>query len=178
MRFTNTAVADVFLIEPELIADERGFFTRTFCQREFIQHGLNAALVQCSVSFNPRAGTLRGLHFQAPPHEEAKLVRCTMGAIHNVALDLRPNSPTFGAHAAVVLSAANRHLLYVPEGVAYGFLTLEDDSEVAYQMSAFYAPQAARGVRFDDHAFGIRWPGKVRVISARDRAYPDTDLAA
>lgn len=178
MRFTETAVAGAFLIEPELMADERGFFTRTFCQREFARRGLNPSLAQCSVSFNPRAGTLRGLHFQAPPHEEAKLVRCTMGAIHSVALDLRPSSPTFGAHAVAVLSAVSRHLLYVPEGAAYGFLTLEDDTEIAYQMSAFYAPRAARGIRFDDPAFGIRWPGEVRVISARDRAYPDTDLAA
>jgi len=177
MRFRETDVAGVFLIEPERIHDQRGFFARTWCRDEFEAHGLRGNLVQCSVSSNRRKGTLRGLHYQAPPHEEAKLVRCTMGAIHDVALDLRPRSPSFGAHVGVTLSAANRHLLYVPEGVAHGFLTLEDDTEVAYQMSAFHAPDAARGVRFDDPAFAIPWPDEVLVIADRDRTYPDVNLA-
>jgi dTDP-4-dehydrorhamnose 3,5-epimerase len=178
MLSSETGVAGAFLVEPERVSDERGFFARIWYQREFEAHGLNPALVQCSVSFNRHAGTLRGMHYQAAPHQEAKLVRCTMGAIYDVAIDLRPDSPTFGAHAAVVLSAANRRLLYVPEGAAHGFLTLEDDTEVAYQMSAFYEPADAQGVRFDDPAFGIQWPREVRVIAERDRTYPDTDLAA
>jgi dTDP-4-dehydrorhamnose 3,5-epimerase len=178
MLFSETGVAGAFLIEPERRSDERGFFARTWCQREFEAHGLNPALVQGSVSFNRHAGTLRGMHYQVAPHQEAKLVRCTMGAIYDVAIDLRPGSPTFGAHALAVLSATNRRQLYIPEGAAHGFLTLEDDTEVAYQMSAFYEPAAARGVRFDDPAFGIPWPREVRVIAERDRSYPDTDLAA
>ncbi len=177
MRFIETDVAGAFVIEAERISDQRGFFARTWCQREFEAHGLNAALVQCSISSNRRKGTLRGLHYQVAPHQEAKLVRCTMGAVYDAAVDLRPGSPSFGAHAGAVLSAANRRQLYVPEGVAHGFLTLEDDTEVAYQMSAFHAPESARGVRFDDPAFAIPWPDEIRVIADRDRLYPDVDLA-
>lgn len=173
MIFHTTAVEGVFLIEPERIADERGFFARTWCGREFADHGLNPALAQCSVSFNHRQGTLRGMHFQVAPHAEAKLVRCTMGAIYDVALDLRPASPTFLRYVAAPLSAANRQMLYIPEGCAHGFLTLEDNTEVLYQISADYAPQAARGVRWNDPAFGIVWPDEVRVIAERDRTYPD-----
>jgi dTDP-4-dehydrorhamnose 3,5-epimerase len=178
MLFIETEVAGAFIVEPERISDARGFFARTWCQREFEEHGLNPALVQCSISFSRRKGTLRGMHYQAAPHEEAKLVRCTAGAIYDVAIDLRAASPTFGRHAAVVLDAGNRRGLYVPEGCAHGFLTLADDTEVAYQMSEFYAPESGRGVRWDDPAFGIRWPGEVREINERDRTYPDTDLAA
>ncbi len=177
MRFTETEVAGAFLVEPEPVEDDRGFFARTWCQREFEAHGLNPALAQCSISFNRIKGTLRGMHYQSPPHEEAKLVRCTMGAIYDVALDLRPSSRTFGRHAAAVLTAENRGMLYIPEGCAHGFLTLEDDTEIAYQMSEFYVPEAGRGVRWDDPAFAIGWPGEVRVIAERDRTYPDTDLA-
>jgi dTDP-4-dehydrorhamnose 3,5-epimerase len=173
MLFTQTPVAGAFAVSPERIADERGFFARTWCQREFEDHGLNPALAQCNVSFNPSKGTLRGMHYQIPPHEEAKLVRCTSGAIYDVAIDLRPTSPTFGAHACAVLSADNRAMLYIPEGCAHGFLTLEDDTEVFYQMSARFEPTAARGVRWDDPAFGIDWPGEVVVINDRDRCYPD-----
>jgi dTDP-4-dehydrorhamnose 3,5-epimerase len=176
MRFTETVVSGAFVVEPDLIEDERGFFARIWCQQEFRVHGLNPELVQCSISFNRAKGTLRGLHYQMAPHDEAKVVRCTMGAIYDVALDLRPDSSTFGAHEAVVLTARNRRMLYVPEGCAHGFLTLEDDTEVAYQMSEFYAPGAARGVRWDDPAFAIRWPDDVRVIAERDRTYPDIDL--
>jgi dTDP-4-dehydrorhamnose 3,5-epimerase len=173
MRFTETKVAGVFLIEPEPIADERGFFARTWCREEFADHGLTAELAQANISFNHRKGTLRGLHYQAAPHAEAKLVRVTRGAIWDLALDLRRDSPTYLAWFGAELSDANRHMLYVPEGCAHGFLTLTDDAEVAYQMSAPYAPKAARGVRFDDPAFGIEWPGEVVVINERDRSYPD-----
>lgn len=161
------------VVEPERLADERGFFARTFCAREFAAHGLDSRLVQCSLSFNPRRGTLRGMHYQEGPHGEGKLVRCTRGRIHDVALDLRRDSATFRHHVAVELSAENRLALYLPPGVAHGFLTLEDDCEVAYQMSEFFDPAAGRGVRFDDPAFGIAWPAPVELVSARDRSYPD-----
>jgi dTDP-4-dehydrorhamnose 3,5-epimerase len=173
MRFTETKVAGAFLIEPEPIADERGFFARTWCREEFADHGLTGELAQANISFNHRKGTLRGLHLQAAPHAEAKLVRATRGAVWDLALDLRRDSPTYLAWFGAELDDANRHMLYVPEGCAHGFLTLTDDAEVAYQMSAPYAPQAARGVRFDDPAFGIEWPGEVVVINERDRTYPD-----
>lgn len=176
MIFTETPVAGVVVVEPERVSDERGFFARSWCRREFAAHGLNPSLVQCNISFNHHRGTLRGLHYQAAPHEEAKLVRATMGSVYDVALDLRPASPTFGAHTAAVLSAENRRMLYLPEGCAHGFLTLEDDTEVAYQMSEYHAPETARGVRFDDPAFAIAWPEEIRVISGRDRTYPDAVL--
>jgi dTDP-4-dehydrorhamnose 3,5-epimerase len=171
--FTSTAVAGAWLLEPELLTDERGFFARTWDAREFERRGLNGSLAQCSISYNVRRGTLRGLHYQAPPHEEAKLVRCTAGAIFDVALDLRPESSTYCRWAGVELSAENRCALYVPEGCAHGFLTLVDDSEVQYQISAYYASDAARGVRFDDPAFGIDWPGDVVVVNERDRSFSD-----
>jgi dTDP-4-dehydrorhamnose 3,5-epimerase len=176
MRFTETKVAGAFLIESEPIADERGLFARTWCQDEFRDHGLNPSLAQCSVSFSHRKGTLRGLHYQVAPHEEAKLVRCTRGAIWDVAVDLRPDSPTFRAWFGADLSADNRAALYIPEGCAHGQLTLADDTEVFYQMSAPFVPGAARGVRWDDPAFGIEWPGTVEVINQRDRSYPDVEL--
>ena len=173
MRFTRTKVAGAFLVEPEPIADERGFFARTWCRDEFRDHGLSSTLAQCSVSFSRRKGTLRGLHYQAAPHEEVKLVRCARGAIWDVAVDLRPDSPTYLAWYGVELTAGNRAALYIPEGCAHGQLTLTDDSEVFYQMSVPFEPSAARGVRWDDPAFGIRWPAEVRVINQRDRSYPD-----
>jgi dTDP-4-dehydrorhamnose 3,5-epimerase len=176
MRFTETKVAGAYLIEPEPIADERGFFARTWCQDEFRAHGLASRLAQCSVSFSHRKGTLRGLHYQAAPHQEAKLVRCTRGAIWDVAVDLRRDSPSFKAWFGAELSAGNRAMLYVPEGCAHGQLTLTDDTEVFYQMSAPFEPTAARGVRFDDPAFAIEWPAEVRVINQRDRSYPDVEL--
>lgn len=173
MIFTETRLANAFVIDPEPYADERGLFARTFCAREFAEHGLDTTPVQCNVSLNRGRGTMRGMHWQAAPHEEAKLVRCTHGAIHDVIVDLRPDSATFGEHVGVELTAGNRRMLYVPEGFAHGFLTLEDDSEVFYQMSAFYEPDAARGLRYDDPALGIRWPAEVRVVSERDRSWPD-----
>ena len=173
MRFTETKVAGAFLFEPEPIADERGFFARTWCREEFADNGLTGELAQANISFNHRKGTLRGLHYQAAPHAEAKLIRVTRGAIWDLALDLRRDSPTYLAWFGAELSDANRHMLYVPEGCAHGFLTLTDDAEVAYQMSAPFAPPAARGVRFDDPAFAIEWPGEVVVINERDRTYPD-----
>jgi dTDP-4-dehydrorhamnose 3,5-epimerase len=175
VRFTETKVAGAFLIEPEPIEDERGFFARTFCREEFEAHGLDPVVAQCNLSFNHRRGTLRGLHYQAAPHQEAKLVRCTRGAIWDVALDLRPGSPTYRAWFGAELSHGNRASLYIPQGCAHGFLSLTDASEVAYQMSAPYAPDAARGVRWDDPAFGIEWPGEVLVINQRDASYPDVE---
>ena len=173
MIFTETALEGVFVVTPEPREDHRGFFARTWCQREFAAHGLEQRLVQCSVSFNRRRGTLRGMHYQAEPHAEAKLIRCTRGAIWDVALDLRPGSPSFRQHVAQELTGAHRVALYIPEGVAHGFQTLVDDTEVLYQMSEFYAPEAQRGVRFDDPAFAIPWPLPEPILLARDRTYPD-----
>jgi dTDP-4-dehydrorhamnose 3,5-epimerase len=173
MIFVETGLQGAFIVEPERLEDVRGFFARTWCQREFEAHGLNPQLVQCSISFTKRKGTLRGMHYQAAPHEEAKLVRCTMGAIYDVMIDLRPESSTFKQHSAVVLSADNRKMVYIPEGFAHGFQTLEDNSEVFYQMSAFYSPESARGVRWNDPSFGIRWPIDDPIILERDSRYPD-----
>lgn len=173
MIFAPTPLPGAFVIEPKRHEDQRGFFARTWCAREFEDHGLNPRLAQCSVSFNTQKGTLRGMHYQATPYPEAKLVRCTMGAIHDVIIDLRPTSPTYKRHLAVVLTAENRTMLYVPEGFAHGFQTLADDSEVFYQTSEFYSPDHARGIRWDDPAFGIAWPPDDRIIIDRDRSYPD-----
>jgi dTDP-4-dehydrorhamnose 3,5-epimerase len=178
MIFEETGLAGALLIEPERMADARGFFARTFCAREFAERGLAAHFVQSSVSFNLRAGTLRGLHFQMPPHREVKLVRCTAGAIWDAIVDLRGGSPTrlrwFGAE----LSAENRRMLYIPEGFAHGFITLQPNSEVFYEMSEFYAPQAGRGLRWNDPALAIAWPKAPQVIAERDASYSDLDLAA
>jgi dTDP-4-dehydrorhamnose 3,5-epimerase len=168
-----TPLEGAFVAEQERREDERGFFARTFCAREFAQAGLDNRVMQCSVSFNAKRGTLRGMHYQAAPHAEAKLVRCTRGAIHDVIIDLRPESPTYKSWFAADLTATNGRALFVPEGFAHGFLTLADDTEVQYQISVEYAAGAARGVRWDDPAFGIRWPEPVRVISDRDRSYAD-----
>jgi dTDP-4-dehydrorhamnose 3,5-epimerase len=171
--FEETSLEGAYLVHPELRNDERGFFARTWCQEEFETHGLNPRLVQCSISFNSRQGTLRGMHYQEAPHEEAKLVRCTMGAICDIIVDLRGNSPTFRKHLSVTLSAENRTMLYIPEKFAHGFITLAPDTEVFYQMSEFYAPESARGFRWNDPFFDIRLPVPVAVISDRDRSYPD-----
>jgi dTDP-4-dehydrorhamnose 3,5-epimerase len=173
MVFHKTKLEGVFEIELEPHTDERGSFARCWCQKEFEDNGLNPRLVQCNLSFTSRKGTLRGMHYQAPPYAESKLVRCTRGAIYDVVLDLRPRSPTFKEWIAVVLTPDKRNMTYVPEACAHGFLTLEDDTEVFYQMSEFYNPESARGVRWDDPAFRIAWPEKVQVISERDRTYPD-----
>ncbi len=173
MIFTETKLAGALIIEPERLADDRGFFARTWCQREFAAHGLSSELVQCSLSFNKNSGTLRGMHYQLAPYEEVKLIRCTQGAIYDVIIDLRPASPTFMQHVAVVLTAENRTMLYAPHGCAHGFQTLADNTEVLYQMSQFYVPDYARGVRWDDAAFAISWPPATRIIMERDRNYPD-----
>jgi len=164
------------VIEPEMHEDHRGFFARTFCRREFEANGLNPDVVQCNISFNRRKGSLRGMHFQASPYSEAKLVRCTAGSIYDVIIDLRPSSSAFKKHIGVELSARNRKMLYIPEGFAHGFQTLEDDTEVFYQMSQFYSAEHSRGVRWDDPAFGISWPPGDRIIIERDRTYPDFRL--
>ena len=174
MIFTPAPLAGAFVIEPERKADERGFFARTFSAGEFREHGLCAEFVQCSVSFNAKAGTLRGMHYQAAPHAETKLVRVTQGAIFDVIVDLRPQSKTFKRWFGAELSADNRRALYIPEGFAHGFQTLSDGAEVFYQISPAYVPDAARGVRWDDPAFGIDWPKAARrILSERDRSYPD-----
>lgn len=173
MIFTETKLQGAFLIEPEPVPDERGFFARTWCRREFEAHGLDTSLVQCNISFNRRKGTLRGMHYQTAPHEEVKLVRCTRGAIYDVIIDLRPESPTFKQWFAAVLSAENHHMLYVPAGFAHGLQTLLEESEVFYQMSESYYPECAAGVRWDDPAFAIEWPDDERTMSQRDREYSD-----
>ena len=173
MRLRELDIAGVFLVEPERHEDERGFFARTWCRNEFKAAGLDAAAAQCGVAHNRRKHTLRGMHYQADPHAETKLVRCTAGAVWDVAVDLRPDSPTFKKWAAAELSAENRHALYVPKGFAHGYLTLTDDAEVTYMMSDFYEPAAGRGVRWDDPAFAIDWPAPPALINDRDATYPD-----
>ncbi len=173
MTFHETKLPGVFEIHLELNSDGRGFFARSWCQKEFEDQGLNPKVVQCNVSFNARKGTLRGIHYQDAPFQEAKLVRCTKGAIYDVIVDLRPQSPTFKDWIAVVLAADKRNMVYIPEGCGHGFLTLEDETEVFYQMSEFYHAELSRGVRWDDPAFQIAWPGLVEVISERDRTYPN-----
>jgi dTDP-4-dehydrorhamnose 3,5-epimerase len=173
MIFEETPLAGAFLIVPEPIEDERGFFARSFCAEELTARGLCARVTQCNVSYNRRRGTVRGLHLQRPPHAEVKFVRCTAGRIYDVIVDLRHGSPTFTRHFAVELSANNYKTVYVPEGFAHGFQSLEDGTEVFYQMSHTFVPQAAAGFRWNDPAFGIEWPLAVAVISERDRSYPD-----
>jgi dTDP-4-dehydrorhamnose 3,5-epimerase len=173
MIFTETKLPGLYLADLERREDERGFFARSWCRDEFAANGLDARLVQCNISFNLRRGVLRGMHYQAEPYPEVKLVRCTQGAIFDVAVDLRPDSPTFRQWVGVELTPANRRALYIPGGFAHGFQTLAPDSEVFYQMSEFYHPEAARGVRWNDPAFGIQWPLPDPFLSDRDRAYPD-----
>jgi dTDP-4-dehydrorhamnose 3,5-epimerase len=171
MIFHKTKISGAFLIEPERAIDARGFFARTWCRQEFAERGLDANLLQCSLSFNRSRGTLRGMHFQKPPDEETRLVRCTSGAIYDVIVDLRPESTTFTHWQSFELTSENRHELHIPAGVAHGFLTLCDDCEVLYQISAVYTPVAASGVRWDDPAFGIEWPDVPLVISERDASF-------
>jgi dTDP-4-dehydrorhamnose 3,5-epimerase len=176
MKFEPLTLAGAYLIQLEASADERGFFARTFCSREFADQGLNDRLRQCSISFNSRKKTLRGMHYQLPPHEEAKLVRCTQGAAHHVILDLRNDSTTYLEWIGIDLNSENRHLLYVPEGVAHGFITLSDATEILYQMSEYYSPESAAGVRWDDPAFKVFWPAEPAIISERDSGYADYEL--
>lgn len=173
MTFRETPIGGAWRITPDKMEDDRGFFARTWCQREFTAHGLPGTFVQCSTSYNIRRGTLRGMHVQASPYEEGKLVRCTRGAAYDVIVDLRPSSATFRRWHAVELTADNHEMLYIPEGVAHGFQTLVDETEIYYQMTAFHVPEAARGVRWNDPAFGIVWPDDVTIISSRDRSYAD-----
>ena len=173
MIFHETDFDGAFVIELEPNEDEQGSFARTFCQREFEGHGLESTVAQCSVSFNPHKGTLRGMHFQTAPHEEVRLIRCISGAIYDVIIDLRHSSRTMMGWMAVTLDTDNRHMLYVPAGLAHGFLTMEDNTEVFYQMSEFNYPELARGVRWDDPAVNIEWPSAPTVISERDRSYPN-----
>lgn len=173
MKFTPAGLPGAWIIDIDRLGDERGFFARTFCRDEFAAHGLATEFVQCNTSFNARRGTLRGMHFQREPHAEVKLVRCTRGAIHDVLVDLRPDSPTFCRWVGVELSADNARMLYVPVGVAHGFQTLADSSEVFYQMAAMYRPEAAAGVRWNDPVFGIDWPLPDPILSQRDASYGD-----
>ena len=173
MIFQETRLRGAYRIELQRLEDERGFFARSWCRNEFLDHGLNAQLAQCNISFNRLKGTLRGMHYAAAPFDEAKLVRCTSGALYDVIIDLRRQSPTYRQHIGEVLSAANHKMLYVPEGFAHGFQTLEDNTEVFYQMSQFYSPGHARGVRYNDPAFGIHWMISEPVMTERDRDYPD-----
>ncbi len=171
MNLSETKLKGAYIIEIEPVMDERGFFARSFCANEFEKHGLNPRFVQCNVSYNKKKGTLRGMHYQAAPHEEVKMVSCTRGAIYDVIIDLQPNSPTYCQWFAVELTADNYKMLYVPEGFAHGFQTLEDNTVVFYQMSEFYRPEYARGVRWDDPAFGIEWLTSRPIMSKRDRNF-------
>ncbi|MGD9239886.1 MAG: dTDP-4-dehydrorhamnose 3,5-epimerase [Desulfobacterales bacterium] len=175
MKFSETELSGAFLIDPELLEDERGFFARTCCRKEFEQHGLNPDWVQCSISYNKCKGTLRGMHYQVAPYAEAKLVRCTMGAIYDVIIDLRTESKTFMQWISVELTAENRKMIFIPEGFAHGFQTLVDNAEVFYQMSSFYDPECARAVRWNDPQFKIRWPEANRTMSEKDQKIEDFD---
>jgi dTDP-4-dehydrorhamnose 3,5-epimerase len=173
MIFKETGVKGAYIIEPEPIADERGVFARTFCRREFEKHGLNPDIAQCSTSHNRKKGTLRGMHYQVAPCEEAKLVSCTKGAVYDVIIDIRRNSATYCRWVTVELSAENNRMLYIPEGFAHGFQTLEDDTVVNYQISEFYHPECARGLRWNDPAFRVKWPFNPTIISEKDKNYSD-----
>lgn len=175
MIFSETKLKGAFVIEPERMEDERGFFARVFSPEEFRDFGLATEFVQCSISFNGKRGTLRGMHYQAEPYEEAKIVRCTMGVIFDVIVDLRPESPTFKDWLGLEMTADNRKMMYVPERFAHGFLTLEDNSEILYAISEFYHPESAQGVRWDDPAIGIQWPETPLIISTQDQSYPDQE---
>jgi dTDP-4-dehydrorhamnose 3,5-epimerase len=177
MRFVATPLGGAWIIELEPHLDERGFFARTFCALEFADHGLPTAFPQSNLSRNANAGTLRGMHFNTAAHAESKVVRCAQGAIHDVIIDLRADSPTYRQWFAVELTAASGRALFVPAGVAHGFLTLVDETDVEYQMGAFYTPEAARGLRWNDPAIGVEWPRVPAVISPRDATYPDFDPA-
>ena len=173
MIFTETEIPGAFIVELEKREDERGFFARGWCQTEFRQHGLADTVRQVNISYNRHKHTLRGFHYQVAPSQEDKLLRCTRGAIHDVMIDLRPDSPTYKRHIGIELSAANYRMLQVPKGCANAFLTLQDETEVTYLVSEFYAPATERGVRWDDPAFDIAWPFAPAVISDKDRSWPD-----
>ena len=172
MIFTETTLSGAFIIDLERREDDRGFFARAFCQNEFTDHGLKPLIAQANIAFNKRKGTLRGMHFQFPPAAETKLVRCTRGAILDIIVDLRPESPTYLQHVAVELSADNHRALYVPERFAHGYQVLEDNTETSYQVGEFYTPEAEGGLRHDDPRLGLSWPLPVTEISEKDRAFP------
>jgi dTDP-4-dehydrorhamnose 3,5-epimerase len=174
MIFTETKLKGAYIIDIERLEDDRGFFARSWCEREFAEHGLETRLVQCNISHNTAKNTLRGMHYQLPPFAEAKLIRCTRGSIYDVLLDLRRNSPSFLQWVAAELNEQNHRMLYVPRGFAHGFLTLTDNTEIFYQMTEFYSPEHARGVRWNDPLFGIDWPRAVRVLSSKDAGYEDS----
>lgn len=176
MLFTETKLKGAFIIETERLEDERGFFARSFCQKEFASYGLTSNFVQCNISFNKKKGTLRGMHYQVAPHEEAKLVRCTKGAIYDVIVDVRPNSGTFKQWLGIELISDNYQMIYIPEGLAHGFQTLEDNTEVFYHMSEFYHPECARGIKWNEPRLGIEWPADERIISTKDCQYADFAL--
>lgn len=179
MRFVETGLAGAWIIEPERLTDERGYFMRTWCRKELAAHGVTGDFPQGNLSFNRQRGTLRGMHFQRPPSREGKLVRCARGEIHDVIVDLRRDSATYLRHCGVLLSGANGRSLYVPAGFAHGFQTLGDDTEVVYAMGDYYDAALSTGVRWNDPAFGIEWPiATPTVISERDAAYPDFDAAS
>jgi dTDP-4-dehydrorhamnose 3,5-epimerase len=173
MIFQKTKLNDVHIVKLEPLTDERGFFARSWCKQEFSDQGLANDCVQTNLSFNKTKGTLRGMHYQAKPHGEVKLVRCIKGAIYDVVIDLREQSSTYLKWLGVELNDENRDMLYIPKGFAHGFLTLKDNVEVFYQMSEFYKPDAARGLRYDDPTFNIHWPTAVKEIAEKDRAWPD-----
>jgi dTDP-4-dehydrorhamnose 3,5-epimerase len=174
MLFTELPLSGAYAIDLQRLEDERGFFARAWCQKEFAAHGLNATIVQCNMSFNPKKGTLRGMHYQVPPYEETKLIRCITGAIYDVIIDLRPHSATYMQWFGLDLTADNRRLLFVPEGFAHGYQSLSDTSEVFYQVSQFYQPGAEQGIRWNDPAFGITWPEvNHRILSVKDQSWPD-----
>ncbi len=173
MIFTETELQGVYLVDAERREDRRGFFSRLWCQRELVEHGLDARVAQVNAGFTLRKGGLRGLHFQLPPRQEVRIVRCTMGALFDVILDLRPMSPTYKQWVGVELTAENRRMMYAPEGCAHGYQTLTDNTELCYQTSNLYAPELARGVRYDDPAFGITWPLPVTSVSEADKSWPD-----
>ena len=173
MTFKETSLAGAFLIEPKIYEDERGFFTDTFLEKTFAEKGLACRFVQSCVSFNKQKGTLRGMHYQLPPKAQPKLVRCARGSVYDVIVDLRPDSPTYRRWFGAELNEKNRLALYIPEGMAHGFQTIEDNTEIFYQIAEDYAPELARGARWDDPAFGIRWPLASPILSERDASYPD-----
>lgn len=173
MIFTETKIHGVYIIEPELLSDERGFFARSFCKEEFRNHGLETDIVQCNISYNKKKGTFRGMHYQVPPFEEAKIVSCTKGSIYDVVVDLRRDSQTYCQWVATELSEKNFKIMYIPRGCAHGFQTLEDNTMVYYQMTEFFHPECTRGVRLDDPTIRFKWPHSVKYQSKKDQSWPD-----